>query len=88
MLPNNRAVALRVPRAPGAQEVAPYTTATAMPAGWIWTIPLDQRDGTGYVYSDQFCTPEEAERTLREFAAPGSDDLPANHVAMRIGRTQ
>lgn len=88
VLPNNRAVSLRVPRAPGARDVAPYTTATAMPAGWIWTIPLDQRDGTGYVYSDQFCTPEEAERTLREFAAPGSDGLLANHVAMRIGRTE
>nr|AHE14653.1 tryptophan 5-halogenase [uncultured bacterium] len=88
VLPNNRAVALRVPRDPAVRAVAPYTTATAMPAGWIWTIPLDQRDGLGYVYSDQFCTPEEAERTLREIAAPGRDDLPANHVQMRIGRTK
>ncbi|ALL79930.1 tryptophan halogenase (plasmid) [Pseudonocardia sp. EC080610-09] len=88
VLPNNRAVALRVPRDPEIRDVAPYTTATAMPAGWIWTIPLDQRDGTGYVYSDQFCSPDEAERTLREFATPGRDDLPANHLTMRIGRTE
>jgi tryptophan 5-halogenase len=85
VLPNNRAVALRVPRAQDA-GIAPYTTATAMGAGWIWTIPLYDRNGTGYVYSDQFCTPEEAERTLREFAAPGMDDLEANHIRMRIGR--
>ncbi|WP_214106917.1 tryptophan halogenase family protein [Acrocarpospora catenulata] len=85
VLPNNRAVALRVPRAE--QElINPYTTASAMDAGWIWTIPLYGRNGTGYVYSDEFCTPEEAERTLRAFAAPGRDDLEANHIRMRIGR--
>jgi hypothetical protein len=85
VLPNNRAVALRVPRAEHA-GISPYTTATAAEAGWIWTIPLYPRNGNGYVYSDQFCTPDEAERTLRDFAAPGMDDLEANHIRMRIGR--
>jgi len=87
VLPNNRAVALRVPREEHT-VVEPYTTATAMDAGWIWTIPLYKRNGTGYVYSDEFCSPEEAERTLRGFAAPGRDDLPANHIRMRIGRNR
>jgi flavin-dependent dehydrogenase len=86
LLPNNRAVSLRVPWGDPHAPMEPYTTATAMGAGWIWTIPLYGRIGTGYVYSDEFCTPEEAERTLREFAAPGMEDLPANHVRMRIGR--
>ncbi|GAA4055897.1 tryptophan halogenase family protein [Nonomuraea soli] len=87
VLPNNRAVALRVPREE--QElINPYTTATAMDAGWIWTIPLYGRNGTGYVYSDEFCSPEEAERALRAFAAPGRDDLEANHIRMRIGRNE
>jgi len=40
------------------------------------------------VYSDAFCTPEEAERVLREKVAPGRDDLPANHIRMRIGRNR
>ncbi|MGW1894595.1 tryptophan halogenase family protein [Streptomyces sp. NPDC002004] len=89
VLPNNRAVALRVPQPDQAEKgMNPYTTATAMDAGWIWTIPLFGRHGNGYVYSDEFCTPEEAERTLREFAAPGQDDLEANHIRMRIGRNQ
>src|SRR6266536_4952903 len=86
VLPNNRAVALRVPRDGKRLGMSPYTTATAMDAGWIWTIPLYGRDGTGYVYSDEFCSPEQAEATLREFAAHGQDDLVANHVRMRIGR--
>jgi len=87
VLPNNRAVALRVPRE-DATDIEPFTTATAMDAGWIWTIPLFGRNGTGYVYSDEFCSPEEAERTLRDFAAPGREDLPANHIRMRIGRNR
>jgi tryptophan halogenase len=86
VLPNNRAVALQVPREDERLGMRPYTTATAVDAGWIWTIPLYQRNGTGDVYSDEFCTPEHAERTLRDFAAPGMDHLEANHIRMRIGR--
>jgi tryptophan halogenase len=59
-----------------------------MDAGWVWTIPLYGRNGHGYVYSDEFCTPEEAERALRDLVAPGQDDLEANHIRMRIGRNQ
>ncbi|MGP4096930.1 tryptophan halogenase family protein [Nonomuraea sp. KM90] len=88
VLPNNRAVALRVPRDMAAHGIDPYTTATAMDAGWIWTIPLYGRVGTGYVYSDRFCSPEEAEATLRAFAAPGMPELEANHIRMRIGRNR
>ncbi|GIF02255.1 tryptophan halogenase family protein [Paractinoplanes rishiriensis] len=88
MLPNNRAVALRVPRDMATVGINPYTTATAMEAGWIWTIPLYGRIGTGYVYSDKYCSPEEAEATLRAFAAPDQPDLVANHIRMRIGRNE
>ena len=86
-LPNNRAVALRVPRE-DATDMDPYTTATTMSAGWAWTIPLFRRNGNGYVYSDKFTTPEEAEAELREKVAPGRDDLEANHIRMRIGRNE
>ncbi len=88
VLPNNRAVALRVPTNVEQVGIKPYTTATAADAGWIWTIPLYGRNGCGYVYSDEFCTPEEAEATLRSFAAPGQDELRANHIRMRIGRSR
>lgn len=88
VLPNNRAVALRVPADVERDGIKPYTTATAADAGWMWTIPLYGRNGTGYVYSDEYCTPEEAEATLRAFAAPGRDDLTANHIRMRIGRAR
>jgi tryptophan halogenase len=87
-LPNDSAVALRVPVDMATQGIRPCTTATAQDAGWIWTIPLFGRVGTGYVYASDYCTPEQAERTLREFVGDAATDLEANHIRMRIGRSE
>jgi glycine/D-amino acid oxidase-like deaminating enzyme len=87
-LPNDRAVALRVPADQGRTGIPPYTRATAMDAGWIWTIPLFHRNGMGYVYSSDYCSPEDAERTLRAYAGPAAADLEANHIRMRVGRSR
>jgi flavin-dependent dehydrogenase len=87
-LPNDRAVALRVPIDMEREGLRPCTTATAMDAGWIWTIPLYGRIGTGYVYASDYCDPDEAEKTLREFVGPAADGLAANHIRMRIGRSE
>lgn len=87
-LPNDSAVALRVPIDMERTGLRPCTTATAREAGWIWTIPLFGRVGTGYVYASDYCEPDAAERTLREFVGPVADDLEANHIRMRIGRSR
>lgn len=87
-LPNDSAVALRVPVDMERVGLRPCTTSTAQAAGWIWTIPLFGRVGTGYVYARDYCAPEEAERTLRRFVGPAADELEANHIRMRIGRSR
>jgi tryptophan halogenase len=87
-LPNDRAVALQVPLDMDREALRPCTTATAQEAGWIWTIPLISRIGTGYVYASDYTTPEEAERVLREFVGPAAEDVTANHIQMRIGRSR
>lgn len=87
-LPNDSAVALQVPMDMERRGILPCTTATAQDAGWIWTIPLMGRVGTGYVYAKDYISPEEAERTLREFVGPAAADVPANHINMRIGRSE
>ena len=46
-MPCDRAVAVSCD---GGGEVAPYTRATAHPAGWQWRIPLQHRTGNGRVY--------------------------------------
>ncbi|MEU3712669.1 tryptophan halogenase family protein [Streptomyces catenulae] len=87
-LPNDSAVALQVPMDMERRGILPCTTATAQDAGWIWTIPLLGRVGTGYVYAKDYLSPEDAERTLREFVGPAAADVEANHIRMRIGRTR
>lgn len=87
-LPNDRAVALRVPVDMAREGLRPCTTATAQHAGWIWTIPLYGRVGTGFVYASGYCDQNDAEATLREFVGPAAADLEANHIRMRIGRSK
>jgi flavin-dependent dehydrogenase len=87
-LPNDSAVALRVPTDMAANGIRPCTTATAREAGWIWTIPLYRRVGTGYVYSSEYCGPDEAEQSLRRFVGARAEGVEANHIRMRIGRSE
>lgn len=79
----NRAVAIPTQYKNKKEEMHPYTKATAMPAGWRWTIPTFSRIGNGYVYSDKFISPEEAEQALRD--AIGEYEAPANHIKMKTG---
>lgn len=86
VLLNDCAVAIQVPRDPTATGLAPYTVSHGLSAGWSWTIPLYNRDGTGYVYSSTFSSPEDAEKELRAFVGPRAEGRKANHVKMRVGR--
>lgn len=82
----DRAIALQVPKDIKKDGLNPFTQATALSSGWVWTIPLYGRTGTGYVYSSRFISPEDAEKEFRAHLGPESDGLPANHIKMRIGR--
>ena len=59
---------------------------TALKHGWAWKIPLTNRFGNGYVYSTQFCSPDEAETELRQHLGLMHADVPARHLKMKIGR--
>jgi tryptophan halogenase len=84
----DRAVAMQVPSDPKTEGINPYTTATALSAGWVWNIPLFHRIGTGYVYSSAFLSPEQAEQELRGHLGKRSEQCNGSHIRMRVGRTR
>lgn len=65
-LPCDRAAAM--PCAHATDDIRPYTTATAMPAGWRWQIPLQHRMGNGYVFSSAHLSEDQACETIRASA--------------------
>ena len=80
---NDAAVALPSPMD---AKIPSETVSTALKHGWAWKIPLTSRYGNGYVYSTQFCSPDEAETELRQHLGLQDAEVPARHLKMRIGR--
>ncbi|MDM7860691.1 tryptophan 7-halogenase [Alteromonas sp. ASW11-36] len=81
---NNAAVVIPT----SAQAIpAVETRATALSHGWYWQIPLQNRTGNGYVYSDLFVTADDAEKELRTTLGV-ADDVEARHLKMRVGQLQ
>ncbi len=57
-LPIDSAIPFRVPN--NTNSIQTYTLSEATRNGWIWQIPTQDRFGTGYLYSSQFTTDDEA----------------------------
>ena len=82
----DRALAIQVPYEhsyPG--YMRPNTLATAVSAGWIWEIPLQNRRAWGYVHSGDFISLDNAEKELRAHIGPLADDFDARHIPFKVG---
>ena len=64
---NDKAVATHLPYLDKEVELVHNTAAYALSSGWFCNTPLCNSIGTGYVYSSQFITPEEAEEEFKEY---------------------
>lgn len=67
ILPNNSAWAVQIPYVDKRREMITYTNCHAINNGWVWTIPLWSRIGTGYVYSDKYISDEDALEEFKEY---------------------
>lgn len=81
-LPCDRAVVVQTE---AVEDVVPYTQASAMPAGWRWSIPLQHRVGNGYVYSSAHCDAETAKAELIR-SVEGSLISQPRTLSFRTGR--
>lgn len=84
----DRAVATAVPNDDARLGVEPYTSSIAMKAGWTWKIPMLTRFGSGYVYSSQFATQDEATEDLCRLWDLDPERVSFNHVRFRVGRNR
>lgn len=82
-LPVNRAMPFWIDHEDGA-EIPPHTLAWAQDAGWMWQIPTTERLGCGYVYSDLFLSPEDAQAEIE--TRLGHKIEPRNDIAIDSGR--
>jgi len=82
---NNAAVTLATPVS---SPLNSKTISTALQNGWAWDIPLTNRTGNGYVYSNLFCSADDAETELREKLGLLDADVEARHLNMKVGRIE
>ena len=84
---NDRAVAIRIKYEDKDKEMSSYTECTAITSGWVWRVPLYNRLGTGYVYSSNYKSEDEAEQELRQHLGEHrSKDSDALHLKIRVGK--
>ena len=65
-LPNNTAIVHRRKYNNVLEEMCPYTRATGLKNGWMWTIPLWDKKSHGYVFSDYYTSINNAEIEFRK----------------------
>ena len=83
----DRALAVNLPYKDGdGGRIDPFTTATALGAGWSWKIPLYSRRGLGYVFSSAHASDDDALREFMEFLGEKEPYPDARVIEMRVGR--
>jgi len=83
ILPCDKAVVIQTQYSDPEAECVPYTSSTAMDAGWMFTIPKFNGQGNGYVYGSKFISDEDAENELREKI--NDFNTPARVLTMKCG---
>ena len=82
---NDKAVAVQLPH-PDPTCLEPCTRSTALSAGWTWKVPLYSRIGTGYVFSSDYLTDDQAVDEFLESLGPMGKGAQPRVLSMRVGK--
>jgi len=84
----DKAIPMPVPHA-DPNRIMPCTTARAMSGGWMFEVPLYSRLGSGYIYSSQFKSDDQAWDELRaQLGERVPKDASPRVIDMKIGRVR
>ena len=89
LLPNDIALATRLPYKNKEKQMVPYTECTCINNGWVWQIPLRDKIGTGYVHSSKYINEDDAKQEfIDHLNSKGFDtsECEFRKVPMKIGR--
>ncbi len=84
---NDRAAVVQIPHK-DPRIIAPTTRATGFSAGWNFQIPLTTRVGTGYIFSSQFISDEQAVEELLAFYGDQAKGSEPRIIPIRTGRVR
>jgi len=79
----DKAIAAPIPYTDKKTEMEPYSRLYTMNSGWLWKTPIYDRIGSGYVYSSNHISDEDAEKEFRDFHNGYEGDV--LKINMRIG---
>ena len=64
-------------------QINNVTNCTALSSGWSWNIPLWNRMGSGYVYSSDYISDDDAEKEFKQHV--GNEDIEIRKINIRHG---
>ncbi|MGQ0741913.1 MAG: tryptophan halogenase family protein [Alphaproteobacteria bacterium] len=82
---NDRAIPIQIKHT-DPMKINSVTTSTALEAGWSWHIPLQNRIGTGYVFSSKFKSDDDALAEFKEHLNGAELVTEPRVIKMRVGR--
>lgn len=83
-LPLNRAIAFPT-NLDNPDSIEPYTTSTALSAGWSWKIPTQDRYGNGYVFNTNFMDSDNALSEINQLLGKNVEEC-ARDIPFEAGK--
>ncbi len=91
-LPNNKALATRLPYRDKQNQLEATTYCKALSSGWCWKVPTWSRIGTGYNYCDKYISDEEARLEFIEYLRSIGHNIKDDHkfrlIPYKTGRKE